>query len=320
MADDDFVLDTPYSLLNAYANQGLAGYINDPRARNEFLETQRYQYFDEPNIRGSGAGKRALLFGYLCKVDPGAFTEKQTTGDCVTHGSRNCRDMTRAAGLFARNEPFSFYKRGATEPTYGSRGHGGQGMSPAGASKFERDVGFLAREKYPPVDLTKYDSTIGTRWGSTGVPSNVQDECKKHKVGRITLVKSQSDLMDAMINGYAAHSGQYAAWSGSPNDKNFHSRVSPGWNHDMAIGGYDDSKTHWPFRVWFIMNSWGAWNQPVKNWPADYPPQVPGMIVVKDDDFQVCLDNQDCWVYGNIDGYPPQKLPDYGTIGLLKHD
>ena len=316
MADDDFVLDTPFSLLNAYQNQGLQGYINNPRARNEFLETQRYQYFDEPNLRGEGKGKRSLLFGYLRKLDPTAFSEAQTTGDCVSHGSRNCRDMTRAAGILARGEPHSFYKRGACEPTYGARGHGGQGMAPAEASRFERDVGFLARDKYAPVDLSKYDSTIGTRWGSTGVPDAVKKLCD-HKVGRITLVKSQDDLMDAMVNGYAAHSGQYAAWSPTPNEKNYHSRVSPGWQHDMAIGGFDDTKTHWPFRVWFLMQEWGNWNQPVKDWPADYPPWVTGMIVVKDDDFQACLDNQDCWVYGSIDGYPPQRLPDYGTIGLL---
>ena len=319
MAEDDFVLDTPYSLLNAYANQGLQGYIADPRARVEFLESQKYQYFREPNLAGMGQGKRALLFGYLRKLDPTAFEERQTTGDCVAHGSRNARDMTRAAGILANGQPYDFYKRGALEPTYGARGSGGQGMSPAVASRFERDVGFLSREDHGVVDLSKY-CDAGIRWGSRNVPQDVQELCKKHKVGTISLVRSQNDLMDAMINGYAAHSGQYAAWSSTPNAKHYYDRVSPGWNHDMAIGGYDDTKSFWPFRVWFLMQEWGQWNQPPKEWPADYPPWVPGMIVVKDDDFQVCIDGEDCWLYGNVDGYPPQKLPDYGAIGLLKHD
>lgn len=308
--------ETPYEILNAYQNGGLQGYINDPLARARFLDTQPQGYFSEPNIAGMGAGKRALLFGYLRKLDPTAFTEKQRTGDCVAHGSRNARDMTRAAGILAKGQPADFYKRGALEPTYGARGHGGQGMSPSVASRFERDYGFLSREKHGKYDFTKYND-LGIGWGRSGVPGDVKEMCKERQVGTITLVKSQSALMDAMINGYAAHSGQYAAWDTTPNSQHYHPRVSPGWNHDMAIGGYDDTKKFWPFRVWFLMQEWGTWNQAPKEWPADYPPWVPGMIVVKDEDFQVCIEAEDCWVYSDVAGYPAQRLPDLGAIGLL---
>lgn len=238
--------------------------------------------------------------------------------NCVSHGSRNARDMTRAVEILVKREPEAWFKRGATEPTYGARGHGGVGMSPARASKFERDVGFLARHDYDVVDLSKYNGSLGARWGRTGVPSEVQELCKHNKVGQITLVRSQEELMDAMINGYAAHSGQSAGWASSPNDKNIHPR-GRSWAHDMAIAGYDDTLEYWPFRVWFIVNSWGPWNQPVKNWPKDFPPQVPGMIVTKAEDFDVCVSSDDCWVYGSIDGYPPQRLPDHGAIGMLHH-
>lgn len=311
---EDF--DTPAEILNAYQNGGLQGYINDPLARARFLDTQPQGYFSEPNIAGMGEGKRALLFGYLRKLDPTAFTEKQITGDCVAHGSRNARDMTRASRILAQGEPADFYKRGALEPTYGARGHGGQGMSPSVASTFERDYGFLSREKHGKYDLSKY-SDIGIGWGKRGVPEEVKSLCKERSVGTITLVKSQSALMDAMINGYAAHSGQYAAWDSTPNKQHYHSRISPGWNHDMAIGGYDDTKKFWPFRVWFLMQEWGNWNSAPKEWPSDYPPWVPGMIVVKDEDFQVCIESEDCWVYSDVAGYPAQRLPDLGAIGLL---
>ena len=312
MADE---FNDPLSLLSAY-EQGLTGYIESPRDKAEFMESQPYQYFDEPNIKDSGKGQRALLWGYALKLDPKSFNERQTTGDCVSHGSRNARDITRATAILARHQPFDWYKRGATEPTYGARGHGGQGMSPARASKFERDVGFLARERYDFGDLSKYDASYGIKWGRSGVPSDVQELCNRNQVGRITNVRSQEDLMDAMFNGYAAHSGQSAGWNSSPTG-NIHRRSRNAWNHDMCTCGYDDTKSHWPYRVWFIINSWGAWNSPVPDWPADYPPQPPGLIVTKDDDFDVCVRSGDCWVYGDIDGYPPQKLPDYGAIGLL---
>lgn len=295
---------------------GLAGYVQDEREKILFLESQKYSYFSEPNIKGSGIGKRALLWGYYQKLDSRAFTEKQTTGDCVSHGSRNARDITRAVQILVNREPHGWFQIGATEPTYGARGHGGQGMSPAKAARFERDVGFLARTNYQGVvDLTEYNGSIGAKWGSRGVPEKVQAECRKQKVGIIAAVRNQSDLMDAMFNGYGAHSGQFASWSAKPNAKHIHSRTSGGWAHDMAIVGYDDSKEHWPFRVWFIANSWGKWNTPVKSWPKDFPPQPPGMIVTSAEDFDVCMG--DCWTYGSVDGFPPQRLPDYGTIGLL---
>ena len=313
-------LDTPHALMKAYED-GLTGYIFDMRAKHEFLDGQKYQFFNEPNIKGSGIGKRALLWQYAKKLDSRCFTERQTTGDCVSHGSRNARDISRAVEILVKKEPEDWFHMGATEPTYGARGHGGEGMSPARASQFERDFGFLARTKYDGVfDLTKYNSSIGSRWGSSGgVPENVKELCKKNKVGVIANVKTQADLMDAMFNGYAAHSGQFAAWDAASNSKGIHGRASGGWNHDMCIAGYDDSKEFFPFRVWMIQNSWGQWNQKPKAWPKEYGEWIPGMILTSGDDFDVCVDSADCWTYGSIDGYPPQKLPDYGTIGLLNH-
>lgn len=312
-------LGTPYELFRAYED-GLQGYIFDPRAKDEFLSAQKYQYFSEPNIKGSGIGKRALLWQYAKKLDDRCFTERQTTGDCVSHGSRNARDISRAVEILVKREPEDWFQIGATEPTYGARGHGGEGMSPARASQFERDVGFLARTHYEGVvDLTKYNSSIGSRWGSGGVPENVKALCRKNKVGVISNVRSQADLMDAMFNGYAAHSGQYAAWTPGSNAKGIHGRAAGGWNHDMAVVGYDDTKEFFPFRVWAIANSWGPWNQKPSAWPKEYGDWVPGMILTSADDFDVCVSNGDCWVYGSIDGYPPQRLPDYGTVGLLRH-
>ena len=305
--------------MRAYED-GLTGYIQDMRAKHEFLDGQKYQYFDEPNIKGSGIGKRALLWQYAKKLDSRCFTERQTTGDCVSHGSRNARDISRAVEILVKKEPEDWFHMGATEPTYGARGHGGEGMSPALASQFERDFGFLARTKYEGVvDLTKYNSSIGSRWGSSGVPENVKALCRNNRVGVISNVKTQADLMDAMFNGYAAHSGQSAAWDATSNSKGIHGRATIPWHHDMAIAFYDDTKEFFPFRVWGIMNSWGQWNQKPKAWPKEYGEWVPGMILTSADDFDVCVDSGDCWTYGSIDGYPPQRLPDYGTIGLLNH-
>ena len=310
------LFSSPAEVYKAYAD-GLKGYVENARAKFQFLETQKYQYFNEPNIKGSGRGKRIFLWDLARRLDKRCYTEVQTTGDCVSQGSRNARDATRAARILVNREPFGWFQVGATEPTYGSRGHGGEGMAPAEASTFERDVGFLVRTKYDAVDLTNYDSRIGSRWGSSGVPEAVKSLCRQHKVGVITNVRSQEDLMDALINGYGAHSGQYAAWEPGSNKHGIHGRAIGGWHHDMATLGYDDTLEFFPFRVFTIQNSWGGWNQKPKAWPKEYPEWQPGLILTSADDYDVCVSSGDCWVYGHVDGFPPQRIPDLGSIGLL---
>jgi hypothetical protein len=240
--------------------------------------------------------------------------------NCTSHCSRNARDTSRAVEILVNGEPEDFYKRGATEPTYGARGHGGAGMSPARAAMFENKTGFLVRKKYDLVDLSVYKGSIGARWGSRGVPEDVQKLCNENKVGTIRQIRSVSDARDALFNGYALASGQHAAWSADTDKDHVHRRISPGWNHAMATVGMDFTKKFWPFNVFFIANSWGSWNQAPRDWPADYPPWVPGMIVTKEDDWEVCVRSEDCYAYGNVDGFPPQKLPDFGAIGLLRNE
>ena len=311
-------LDSPKALLNAYQNEGMVGYIDSPRDRVLFLESQPQGVYSEPNIAGAGAGKRACLWQYLQKLDSGAYTERQSEPDCTSHASRNARDTTRATEILVKGEPEDFYHRGATETTYGARGHGGAGMSPAVAARFEKDTGFLVRKKYKPVDLSAYDGSIGAKWGRSGVPESVQSLCNSNKVHTIRQIRSVADAKDALFNGYALMSGQYAAWDSKPNKDHVHRRVSPGWSHAMATVGYCDDKKFWPFPVFFIVNSWGKWNQSPKDWPADMPPWVPGMIVSTEEDWEVCVRSEDCYAYGNVDGFPPQRLPDLGAIGLLR--
>lgn len=315
---DDYEFDTPYSLLSAYQNGGLQGWIDSARDRAVFQDTDANPVYAEPNNSGSGVGQRALLWQYAVALDKRSYTERQTQPDCSSHGARNARDTSRAVQICVRRDPESFICLGATEPTYGARGHSGGGMSVAVAAKFERDVGFLIRKDYDVVDLSKYDGRIGARWGRTGVPKAVQELCKNNTVGVIRQVRTVADARDALFNGYAIASGQYAAWGASPTSDHYHPRVSPGWSHSMATVGMDFTKKFWPFNVFFIANSWGPWCQSPREWPADYPPYLPGMIVCREEDYAVCLD--EAYAYGSVDGFPAQKLPDYGAIGLLNHD
>lgn len=299
-------------------NEHLQGYRPDPRERDSFLASQPVQRFSMAGPKGQWKGKRAILWNYYRTLDRKAYTEVQTGPDCTSHGSRNALDTSRAVGIATGRSTATWVARTATEPTYGARGDcdARGGMSPARASRWLRDVGYLSRLKYDAVDLSTYNFEIGRSW-CRGVPDKVKSLCEDRKAGTITSIEAMDDLFDALFNGYGVHSGQSAGWSATPNGI-YHPRSRDNWGHDMQIGGYDDTRTHWPYTAVFIMQSWSPdWNEPVKDWPADLPPPVPGMIVSKAEDAEVCVDSKDCWAISDVVGYPPTVLPDMGTIGML---
>jgi hypothetical protein len=132
MPADEEMFDSTDEIVRAYQAGGFKGYLPDERAKDEFLATNPVKAFSSPK---SGKGKRALLYGYVLRFDPHAYSERQTVGDCVSHGSRSARDCNRAVSILINGQPNDWLVRTATEPTYGARGHGREGMSPALASR-----------------------------------------------------------------------------------------------------------------------------------------------------------------------------------------
>lgn len=250
------------------------------------------------------------------KADRGAFgKEAQTTGDCVSHGSRNARDTTRCVEFLLHGEAEQYFARGATEPTYGSRGHGGAGMDPARATRFEVNEGWLLRKDYPGVvDLTTYNSRTGTSWGRRGVPADVKRLCNDHKIGRYVAPESLEEALDCFAAGYACHSGQNVGFANSPNRQGVHP-MRGRWNHDMATLGYDVSKDVWPLDVVFVFNSWGDFNtQPEEQFRQRGWPRMAGCIVCRADDWWERFGT--CYFYADIEGIPAKDVVDWHDLGL----
>jgi len=266
-----------------------------------------------------GNGKRATLWRSREKYDEGAFEqESQTTGDCTSHGDRNARDVTRSVEIDIKGEAEEYYKRGATEPTYGYRGHSGQGMDPARAAYFVTKYGFMVRKNYENcVDLSKYKSSIGNNWGRSGPPKCVLDKCSEHSVGEYVTPSTADEAMALFHNGYACHSGQNVGFNSTPSSRGIHEK-SGSWNHDMSTVGYDDTKEIWKVRVYFVMNSWGKAHNPWQKWYDELTPilgrPLQSMLVVDAEVWErYFLGGRSIYFYSNIKGFPKQTLPNYGT-------
>lgn len=272
-----------------------------------------------------GNGKRAYLWRSREKYDKGAYGDvAQKTGDCTSFGCRNSRDTTRSVEIHIKGEAEEYYKRGATEPTYGARGHSGQGMSPSLAARFVTQYGWMVRQNYPGcVDLTRYNSSIGSGWGRRGPPTCVKNLCKEHNVGEYLTPRTPDEAMALFQNGYACHSGQNIGFSSTPSKRGIHERKG-NWNHDMATVGYDDTKEIWNTRVYMVANSWGNYGSQWKKWRNDSSlqnilgPPITGMIVVDGSVWErYFLGGGSIYFYSDVEGFPSKTLPNYGTSEYL---
>jgi len=184
---------TPDQLYNEY-RKGFSGCLWEPHIYEELIATSKYAYFKDgaKRIKNSGKGKLSTPFKSVLKFDKNAYIERQTTGDCVSHATRNGCDVTRAVEIDIKGDKESWIARGATEAIYGCRGHGGQGMSCSRAATFVSQTGgVLVRKNYPGIaDFSKYNGNMGAKWGSRGLPDKVIEKADDHQIRTVSLIRT----------------------------------------------------------------------------------------------------------------------------------
>lgn len=304
--------NSPQELLDAY-NNGLLGAECDPDDLKKLLGELKNPLFGVAayDLAESGEGKLSLPFKSLLKFDPGfGPAERQTTGDCVSHSTRNAVDITRAVEIDINGEAESFVARGATEGIYQSRSHMGQGMTCSGAARYVNSQGgVLVRKDYGEVDLSTYNSSLGAR---KRIPNSVFiKEAAKHQVKTISMVTTIEEARDALANGYALSCCSMLGFS-SRRDKNGISRRQGRWAHAMAWIACDDTRELFNETLFLIQNSWGKWNAGPKRHG-----QPDGSFWVRESDARAILNARGSFVFSNFDGFPARQLPDYGLGSWL---
>jgi len=294
----------PSDLLKAY-KEGFVGSYCDPEDVDRLLGELPHPLFGAAayNLYESGKGKIALLYKNVQRFDPSfGYTERQVTGDCVSMSTRNAIDVTRSTEIIG-GEREEWVARSATEAIYGSRGHGGQGMSCSVAARFvHQNGGVLLRKKYGSIDLSKYDGMLGARWGRSGVPRELKEEGKKHQVKTISLIKTVEEARDAIANGYAISVCSGHGFS-SRRDKYGIAKRSGGWSHAMCWCAMDDSHEIHKETLFLVQNSWGVWNGGPKR--LDQPD---GSFWIRERDAADMLSQNGSWVLSDVDGFPPRKV------------
>ena len=299
---------SPQDLYNNY-RKGFSGCLWEEHIYEELIESSKYAYFKDgaKKIKTSGKGKLSTPYKSLLKFDKKAFDERQTTGDCVSHGTRNACDISRAVEIDIKKEREGWIARGATEAIYGARGHGGQGMSCARAATFVSESGgIVLRKNYPGVaDFTKYNGNLGAGWGARGLPDKVIDVANDHQIKTVSLVRTVEEARDALANGYGLAVCSNVGFS-NKRDKNGIAKRSGSWAHCMAWVACDDTGSE---PLFLVQNSWGKWND---GGHPEWGPIPDGSFLITSDVAAGMLAQNGSYAFSDFDGFPVQKLPDYG--------
>lgn len=299
---------TPQELYNNY-KQGFRGCLWEQHIFDELLENSKYAYFSDgaKKIKGSGKGKLSVPYKSVLKFDKKAYEERQTTGDCVSHGTRNACDITRAVEIDVAGARESWIARGATEAIYGARGHGGQGMSCARAAEFvSKNGGIIVRKNYPGIgDFSKYNGNLGAGWGAKGLPDKIIDLANDHQIRTVSLIKNIEEARDALANGYGLAVCSGHGFSNKRDSKGF-AKKSGSWAHCMAWIACDDTSGDPAF---LVQNSWGKWND---GGHPEWGPIPDGSFLITSDVADEMIRQNGTYAFSDFDGFPVQKLPSYG--------
>lgn len=298
---------SPADLYNNY-RKGFSGCLWEQHVFDHLMEESKYGYFSDGarKIKNSGKGKLSTPYKSVLKFDKSPYNERQTVGDCVSHGTRNACDISRAVEIDIHKQREGWVARGATEAIYGARGHSGQGMSCARAAEFvSKNGGILVRKDYKGIaDFTKYNSTIGTNWGGRGLPDKVIDLANDHQIKTVSLVRTIDEARDALANGYGLAVCSSFGFS-NKRDKNGVSNVSGSWAHCMAWIACDDTGRE---PLFLVQNSWGKWND---GGHPEWGPIPDGSFLIRSDVAGQMLAQNGSYAFSNFDGFPVQKLPSY---------
>ena len=299
---------TSQELYNNY-RKGFSGCLWEQHVYDHLMEVSKYPLFGDANkkIKTSGKGKLSTPYKSVLKFDKNPYNERQTTGDCVSHGTRNACDVSRAVEIDVHSEREGWIARGATEAIYGARGHGGQGMSCSRAAEFvSKNGGIVLRQNYKGVaDFSKYNGNLGAGWGGRGLPDPVIDVANDHQIKTVSLVRTIEEARDALANGYGLAVCSNYGFS-NKRDKKGVANVSGNWGHCMAWIACDDTGSE---PLFLVQNSWGKWND---GGHPEWGPIPDGSFLIRAEVAAGMLAANGSYAFSNFDGFPLQKLPDYG--------
>jgi hypothetical protein len=327
----------PDEVIRMY-NAGFAGCGRDDEAKEKLLRSVEWPHAEDAchhfGLADSGEGGLYLTFPAIEQLYPGGIPgAAQQRGDCVSHDTKNAALATMCNEIVAgKPDELSGRIEGApkvsatgiqngilsTEYLYWWRGYNGDGWSCGAAADVARTKGALVpRNAYPEagIDLSEYSGRLAGKYGSQEPPDSILAIGQSHIVRTVTNIETFESLRDLIANGYGVSSCGGEGFS-NQRDENGFSRRSGSWSHAMAIWGVDSRQIivdKYGDNLCLVMNSWGRWNSGGRTILGTNIQIPEGAFWARWRDIQ----RRDFYALSGANGFPAQKLPDWGSASYL---
>ena len=277
-----------------------------------------------PHIIEADERKDAVLWPVLFKAFPGWRHGNQGTGDCVSWEWAHKLDVLMAVLVLLKKLPQEIVARTCSESIYalgrveiyGKNYAGGAGMYGGGAAKAVLKLGTLHRLQYEGHDLRKYSGSRAISWGRNGLPDELEPIAKEHRAGDSICVTDPIAAGALLQSGYPVGYCGSTSWGQQRGPDGIAIRHSRG-SHGMCITGvrYDDSNE--PLAFWVANTGHGNHcSGPVGPIPVPVVYAECGSWVHVSKIRRVFAAG-DCFAHSMYQGFPLQKIPDWGTSNVL---
>lgn len=223
---------------------------------------------DVSDVPRTGAGRVVLLYQYLEALLGRELDERdqENGSDCVGQSTAKGVDILRGVRIKGLGLPGSFVAPACASFIYGGsrveigkmrKGYRfrGDGSHVPFACEFIRDFGTLFMQQYPTVDLRTHSWSRSAKWGSTGVPDDLEPIARERCIKAYIPVKSYEEYRGAINNGYPVIIGSSQGFKDQrERDADGFLRPRGTWRHAMVGIAVDDAFSR-PGGL--IDNSWG---------------------------------------------------------------
>lgn len=277
-----------------------------------------------PHLMEADEKKDTGLWPFLFKAFPNWKWGIQGTGDCVSWEWKQKIDVLMAVLIYLKNMPYEARAETASESIYGfgrveifgRPDYGGAGMYGGGAAKAVTKYGTLHRMDYGGGnDLTEYSGRRAVSWGRTGVPDELEPTAAEHRAGDSINVTGAVMAGALIQNGYPVGYCGRTTWGLSRDEDGIAARKTSG-AHGMCITGVR-YKNGEPYAFWVANTGHGNHcSGPVGPIPmpevyAQCGSWMPTRYCER------VFQAGDCFAHSLYEGFPAQKLPDWGSFEYL---
>lgn len=257
---------------------------------------------------------------------PAPAADQNPTGACVGFGGARAVERTLASEIVRRKGDASEYTPFSEECVYaGAKVNAAKklGMSISrqdGATGIGQKVwltevgGLVPKGKYGSVDLTEYSASRAKSWNVSGVPAELVEVAKKHRVADAVKVTSWEQAKKSMAADY--YVSICASWSFTEQrDANGVAQpTSEGWNHCMALDGYhiepDGTEYGHIENSWSKIPGYGPYHRGPTGWGN---PSTAGFWA-KAEYIDRALRQGQSYAYSGVIGFPARKPLDWAMV------